>query len=395
MKNLILSSELVDLGHKAVVLVVGSDEAMIASLRSILGNYGVRELIIAIDEFEALDKLESITPDLIFLDVSFASMNWLEFCTNLCKGNSATSYIPVIAITDMDMDDERVKMLKINVSGVIAKPIREEDLIDCVDLYVQKSYLIRRLENNEEPTDLDLQIARNLQYTILPDEDLLNACKENYNVEVHHIYQASQALGGDYWTVRQLPDGKLMVCVADFAGHGVSVAIDTFRLHNYLKEFVDYSSSPACILENMNDNFYRILPTGQYLTCFLGIIDTAHNSIIYSGAAVPPALLIGGGSISELDCSGTPIGAYPKASYEDRTVNFYQDSSLMVYSDALVEINGEDKVLFSRDDMLNKIKEWSVGGAKAIYDGVVEKIEETSHHFDDDLTLIVLNLHSV
>ena len=393
MKDSTLSSKLTSLSDKTTMLTIGGDEVSNAVLRTILLDYGVKEIISAIDEIDALEKLETLVPDLIFIDVSFSNMNWLEFCTNLYKGDSKTQSIPVIAVTNMAKGDERVKMLKINVAGVIHKPISPIDLANCINLYLQKSHLIKRLEECAEPTVLDLEIARNLQYTLLPDDDLVQACKENYNVEIRHIYQASQALGGDYWTVQQLPNGKLMVCVADFAGHGVSVALDTFRLDNYLKEFVNYTDSPAQILENMNDNFYRILPTGQYLTCFFGIIDTVNNTVTYAGAAVPPALLINATEVSVLDCSGTPIGAYPKSKYEDKTVPFTVGSSLMVYSDALVEINSYNKSIFTADSLLQKIQEWSVGGSQAIYDGIVECIKKENHHFDDDLTLVLLEMN--
>ncbi len=383
-----------NLSGNAVILVVGGDQALRSELQDILSGYGIREVVFAIDEIDALEKMDEIKPDLILLDVTLSGMNWLEFCMNVSKGNSETHSIPIIAMADLNRNDERVKMLKINVSAVIHKPVSKEELIDCVDLYLQKSYLIRKLENDEEPTEDDLEIARGLQYTLLPDDDLLESCKENYNVGIYHIYKASQALGGDYWTVRQLPDGKVMVCVADFAGHGVSVAIDTFRLHNYLKEFVNYLDSPAQILENMNDNFYRILPTGQYLTCFFCIIDTVQNKITYASAAVPPVILVNAGEVIAFDCSGTPIGAYPKAHYIDREEKFSGNSSLLRYSDALVEMNGDNQALFSNESMQQKIQEWASGGSKAIYDGIVNRIEGTNHRFDDDLTLVLLDLNA-
>lgn len=383
-----------NLSANSVMLVVSGDQNLRRELQAALHDYGVKQIICVVDELEALETIEQKTPDIIFLDVPSSGMNWLEFCMNISKGNSETHSIPIIAITDMNKSDDRVKMLKINVSAVLHKPIVKDELVDCVELYLKKSYLIKKLENDEEPTEDDLEIARDLQYTLLPDDDLLQSCKENYNVGIYHIYQASQALGGDYWTVRQLSEGKIMVCVADFAGHGVSVAIDTFRLHNYLKEFVNYLDSPAQILESMNDNFYRILPTGQYLTCFFGIIDTVQNKITYAGAAVPPALLVNSGKIIEFDCSGTPIGAYPKAHYVDREEKFSGDSSLLIYSDALVEMNVDNQELFSDDSIRQKIEEWSSGGSRAIYDGVVNSIKQTGHRFDDDLTLVLLDLNA-
>jgi sigma-B regulation protein RsbU (phosphoserine phosphatase) len=353
-----------------------------------LYNYGVKEIVSATDELDARALLESYTPDLILLDINHS--NWLEFCSSLRKDNESSSRIPIIAFTDMDKNDDRVKMLSISVSEIIHKPVQENKLQECLNLYLQKNHLMKRLLSSEEPTDLDLLIARNIQYTLLPTEELLEACKENYNIKIHHIYQASQALGGDYWMVRQLENSRLMVCVADFAGHGVSVAIDTFRLHNYLGEFVDYSLSPAEILKEMNDNFYRMMPAGQYLTCFLGIIDTSQNILTYSGAAMPPAILSHQGKTTALDCSGTPVGAYAKADYANNIVAFAEKSILLVYSDGLVEINNDNKTLFTKDSLLKQVNSWSSSGSQSVYDGIVNKIKETGHHFDDDLTVVLL-----
>lgn len=395
MRDSILLTDLPDLVCESRILIVDDTKRTYETLQNTLVNYGAMEIAYAIDGAEAIEKLENFAPDLILLNISSSNMDWLDFCTNLRKDNEALRIIPVIAITDMDKSDERVKILKFNVSGVLHKPLNDEELYKSLNLYLQKSRLIKRLEESAEPTATDLEIARNMQYMLLPDEYLLKSCKDNYGIEICHLYQSSQALGGDYWAIKQLENSRLMVCVADFAGHGVSVAIDTFRLHNYLMEYVNYANSPAKILSDMNDSFYRMLPTGQYLTCFLGIIDTSRNEIIYSGAAAPSAILMNNGEITELDCSGTPIGAYPKAEFIEKMVNFSEDSILMIYSDALIEINSANKSLFSKDSIFHYAQKWSQDGMRSIYESILMRIKQSGHHFDDDLTLVLLDLNVI
>lgn len=387
-----MSIELPDLLYDSHILVVDDATGACAALQDVLNNYGTKKTVYATDTLDASGKLETFIPDLIIIYISSSNTNWLEFCTSLRKRNEVSGIVPILAVTNMDRFDERVKILKFNVSGVLHQPIQDEKLYRSLNLYLQKSRLMKRLEGSKEPTPADLDIARRMQYALLPNEDLIDACQENYGIAISHLYQSSQALGGDYWTVKQLENSRLMICVADFAGHGVSAAIDTFRLHNYLMEYVNYSNSPATILKEMNDNFYRMLPIGQYLTCFLGIIDTANNKITYAGAGVPPAILLNNGEAVSLDCSGTPIGAYPKAEYMEKAVDFSEDSKLLVYSDALIEINSDDKVLFTKDSLFQYIQEWSLDSMQDIYGKILTRIKQTGHHFDDDLTLVLLNM---
>lgn len=389
-----MSIELPDLLCDSHILIVDDEGGTCAALQSVLENYGTKKVVYAADNLDAFDKLENFIPDLIIIYISSTNSGWLEFCTSLRKRNEVSNIVPILAITDMLRSDERVKIIKFNVTGVVHRPIADEKLYRSLNLHLQKSRLIKRLEESKEPTPADLEIARNMQYTLLPNEDLLDACKENYGIEISHIYQSSQALGGDYWAVKQLENSRMMVCIADFAGHGVSAAIDTFRLHNYLMEYVDYANSPATILKDMNDNFYRMLPIGQYLTCFLGIIDTENNTITYAGAAVPPAILINNQEITSLDCSGTPIGAYPKAEYTAQTINFSEGSTMLIYSDALIEINGDNKSIFTKDSLLEYIQEWSRDSMQTIYDKILTRIKQAGHRFDDDLTLVMLNINS-
>jgi len=390
MKDLILSAELPDLFCESNILVVGGTDNVASDIGEILKSYEAKDIKNTPDGIGAMEKLEEYTPDLILLYINSENMSWLEFCTLLRKGNEKARAIPIIAITDMEKKDERVRILKFNVTGVCHLPINNEELYKCLNLYLQKSRLIKRLEDSFTPTAEDMEIARNMQYTLLPDDDLIKSCRKNYGIEIRHLYKSSQALGGDYWTVKQLENSQVMICIADFAGHGVSVAIDTFRLHNYLMEYVNYSDSPAKILEDMNNNFYRMLPTGQYLTCFLGIIDTANNKLSYAGAAVPPAIIINDGEATILNCSGTPIGAYPKAEYMEQKIDFGIDSILLAHSDALVEINQKDKSLFTSDSLHEYVKEWSSGGMEQIYENILKRIKLSGHHFDDDLTLVLL-----
>ncbi len=390
MKDLILSDELPDLVSESYILVVSGIGNAPGSITEMLQNHGAVHIKDASNNYEAMDILEEYTTDLILLYINSENMNWLEFCTLLRKGNEKSRIIPIIAITDMDKKDDRVKILKFNVTGVLHLPVNNDELYKALNFYLQKSRLIKRLEDSISPTSDDLEVARRMQYTLLPDDDLIKACANNYGVAIHHLYKSSQALGGDYWTIKQLENSKLMICIADFAGHGVSVAIDTFRLHNYLAEYANYSDPPSKILEDMNNNFYRMLPTGQYLTCFLGIIDTANNILSYAGAGAPPAIIINDRESIELNCSGTPIGAYPKAEYLDKKIDLGEGWILVAYSDALVEINQDDKYIFNNSSLQEYLQEWSSGGMENIYQNILKRIKLTGHHFDDDLTLVIL-----
>lgn len=86
---------------------------------------------------EALEKLPTQIPDLIFLDISLPLMDGVEVLKNLRK-HPDLAHIPVVALTAHAMSGDREKYLAYGFDNYIAKPIWDEQILfDVIKVYLK------------------------------------------------------------------------------------------------------------------------------------------------------------------------------------------------------------------------------------------------------------------
>ncbi len=104
---------------KAKILLVDDEE----NIRSSLGDYLQREgfdIALAMDGDEALERLESISPDIVILDVRMPKVDGLEVCREIRR---RIQYLPVIMISGEKMESlDQVVGLEVGADKYIIKP---------------------------------------------------------------------------------------------------------------------------------------------------------------------------------------------------------------------------------------------------------------------------------
>ena len=107
--------------RKIRILVADDDERNVVLLTSKLGADGY-ETDAACDGLEALKKVESFNPDLIFLDIMMPRMDGYEVARRL-KASEKTRYIPIIMLTAKGEIEDKVLGLDIGVEEYLCKPV--------------------------------------------------------------------------------------------------------------------------------------------------------------------------------------------------------------------------------------------------------------------------------
>ncbi len=86
----------------------------------------------AVDGIDALEKLESVTPDIIVLDIEMPRMNGYEFMSALRHDESHHS-IPVVMLTSRASEKHRKKAEELGVNHYITKPFQETAFIQLLE----------------------------------------------------------------------------------------------------------------------------------------------------------------------------------------------------------------------------------------------------------------------
>ena len=108
------------------VLVVDDTPHNVKLLADLLGAKGYA-VATAVNGEEALAKVASDLPDLILLDVMMPGLSGYDVCKRL-RDDPATALLPIVLVTSLDPQGERVKGIEAGADDFLPKPINQAEL---------------------------------------------------------------------------------------------------------------------------------------------------------------------------------------------------------------------------------------------------------------------------
>jgi PAS domain S-box-containing protein len=145
------------------------------------------------------------------------------------------------------------------------------------------------------------------------------------------------SIGGDWYDVLVVADGRVVISVGDVAGSGLNAAILMSNIRQVIRGAATVSADPMLVLD-VADRTLRSEHDDRMATAFVGVLDPSNGTMVYASAGHLPALVrAADGTISELNAPGLPLGYRGMAVSESRTTILPPGSRLLLYTDGLVE----------------------------------------------------------
>lgn len=336
------------------VLIVDDNEFNRKSLALVIRRAGVTLIEFAVNGADGLEKVKTFLPDLILLDVDMPEMDGLEMCRQL-RRESAHVDLPVLFQTALDSDEEQVACFAAGGSDFISKPIKPGECVARVRHQLEKRKLFNDLMAYRERVERELRHAQAMQLSLLPEPRHIAAVAEHHGLTLKAHFETSSELGGDFWTVFDLDQHRVGLLMVDFAGHGITAAINTFRLHTLIERTPPQAMTPADWLSALSRSLKEVLPIGQFATAFYAVLDITTDVLTFAAAGAPNPVLGIGATRTLLDSSGLPLGASRKATYQNQHVTLPPGGFLFLYSDALIESRNQDGVAIGQDGVLDRV----------------------------------------
>jgi len=145
-------------------------------------------------------------------------------------------------------------------------------------------------------------------------------------------------VGGDWYDVVDLDDGRIALIVGDCVGHGLEAATIMGQLRSACRALLLEHPSPAAALTAL-DRFAARLPGARCTTAFCAVLSPDTGELVYSSAGHPPPILVQADRTMRLleDARATPLGLpYDQSRPEARDV-MPPRATLLLYTDGLVE----------------------------------------------------------
>jgi sigma-B regulation protein RsbU (phosphoserine phosphatase) len=329
--------------HKALILVVVDAEINRKILKHGLIDLGFSNLIFAGNGSQALQLTRELRPDLVILDLIMPGMDGFAYCQEI-RRDHAYDTMPIIVQTALEEREKKLQIFQLGASDYICKPVDLSELSARMQVHLSKKMLMEDLLMYKERIHSEMEAARAMQNRLMPSTQQIHMCERVFDMKIGSYFETSSALGGDGWGVRTLSESKLVLYMYDFSGHGISAAMNIFRMHTIMQEFIHSGSEPGNFLTLMNRHLQPLLERSEFATMFYGVIDTEANSLSYASAATPAALLFSENNAEPvaLNGRGFPLGVVVNAAYETQYAPFLPGDLLLLFSDCLIETANND-----------------------------------------------------
>ncbi len=218
----------------------------------------------------------------------------------------------------------------------------------------------------QERVAQELRVARDIQTSFLPRE-----CPSLSGWEIAADWRAARGVGGDFYDFIPLDEEHLGLVIADVSDKGVPAALFMGLSRTLVRVGAAETSSPAKVLQRVNDLLLAATQSDMFLTVFYGILhwptgrltyaNAGHNPpILWKGTATPlrtqanpPQAEQGLGlqptfqaypNVDSLSTKGIVLGIVPDISLQEGQVTIEPGDVLILYTDGVTEpINANEE----------------------------------------------------
>lgn len=247
------------------------------------------------------------------------------------------------------------------------------------------------------------RLAATLQRTLLPP---VLATPKGMEVAAHYDIASMDEVGGDFYDLFPLSDGRWGLFLGDVCGKGPVAAAVTSLTRYTLRSAAVFDSDPAAVLGNLNSVLNQEFrgPDMRFCTVVFGLLTPdgdGYTATLASGGH-PPALLVSAdGTATYLPTPGGQLmGVLPEAFIATTTVRLGPGDTLLLYTDGLTEAHSPQfSASPAREDdrygeaaLLAFGREHAPTSAPALINALTALLESFGEGLNDDAALLALGV---
>ena len=351
------------------------------------GRYAFAFAQNGIEALEVLDKDPDI--DMVLSDINMPRMDGLTLLEQISEANPDLRAVIVSAYGDMK--NIRTAMNR-GAFDFVTKPIDFQDLRVTIERTLDHLQLWREAVASRDKLvalQNELRVAHEMQQSILP-----KVFPNTSSYQVFGNMEPAREVGGDFFDIINLSDGRIGLAIADVSDKGVHAALFMMSSRTLLKGAAIGKSNPADVLSEVNNLLQEDNDASMFVTMFYAEYNPANGSLAYAnGGHNPPIIVHADGSSTVLpQTNGIALGIMPDMQYEQSTVNLSPGDALVLYTDGVTEAINIQNEEFEMERLRAVLTDARSRDVREINHAVFQAVQEFAGDMPqfDDMTCMTL-----
>jgi serine phosphatase RsbU (regulator of sigma subunit) len=266
------------------------------------------------------------------------------------------------------------------LAGVVRDYIREA---------VGEAQAAERAQLKLATVENELEIARSIQLGLLPA-----GSPEFPGFDIAGRSEPASHAGGDYYDWQMLPDGRLVVGIADVTGHGIGPALVMAVCRAYARATAPTSAGAEDFLHRLNGLISGDVTGGRFITMAVGLVEKTGDIDLLSAGHGPSFVYSARtGQVEHYGGDGLPLGIFAEESYSPiRRVRLESGDVLVLITDGFMEQHSPSDEQFGIPRLHETIRRHAGGPAKGLIDALYTDVRTfaATAAQNDDMTVVVM-----
>jgi serine phosphatase RsbU (regulator of sigma subunit) len=208
---------------------------------------------------------------------------------------------------------------------------------------------------------------------------------------IESAWLPAEGVGGDFYDLVPLADGRIGVLIGDVAGKGATAAIVMALVRPILRAEAATGATPAEVLRRANEQITAIMPAGCFLTTLYAVLNPMSGVLRVANAGHNQPYVRTQSGVERIDATGFPLGLMDDVIYEEQSLILKQGDTLLLTTDGITDARNSSREHFGFARLQQVLAQWD-GATPGIIKCVLDAVRTFADDFEtqDDVAILAL-----